>query len=138
VELCARKVAAVSGDARRALDICRRAVDIRADANAAAAAAAAAAGTPAPDPRLVAMEDIDAALKEMLAATSVLAIRSAALHEKLMLCALVAATRATGTADVTFSQLADRHIQLCRMHSLRMPSLADLALVCSRYVRGAH
>ena len=28
VELCARKVAAVSGDARRALDICRRAAEI--------------------------------------------------------------------------------------------------------------
>ena len=28
IELCARKVAAVSGDARRALDICRRAAEI--------------------------------------------------------------------------------------------------------------
>ena len=126
VELCARKVAAVSGDARRALDICRRAVDLRAEANAARGGSARA---------LVSMEDIDGALKEMLAATSVLAIRSAALHEKVMLCAVLAAMRASGTADATFHDVSERHLQLCRMHSLRTPTLADLALVCTRYAR---
>jgi len=43
IQFASRKVAAVSGDARRALDICRRAVEIAEQASEAAAAAAAAA-----------------------------------------------------------------------------------------------
>ena len=123
MELCARKVAAVSGDARRALDICRRAVDIRAEVNASKDTST-----------LVSMEDIDAALREMLAATSMLAIRAAALHEKLTLCALLAAMRASGASEATFSDVAARHQQLCLLHSLRVPSASDLTLVCARYV----
>jgi hypothetical protein len=83
------------------------------------------------------MDDVDTALKEMLGATTVWAIRAAALHEKLLLCALMAATRATGAAEAVLVDVAERHMQLCRLHSLRVPSMADLALVCARYV-GAH
>src|ERR1700741_181022 len=43
IQFASRKVAAVSGDARRALDICRRAVEIAEQASDAASAAAAVA-----------------------------------------------------------------------------------------------
>lgn len=60
VQLAARKVAAVSGDARRVLDICRRATEI-AEANTSS--------------KLVHITHVDAALKEMFSSSKILAIQ---------------------------------------------------------------
>lgn len=64
VQLAARKVAAVSGDARRALDICRRATEI--------------AENMSPSKKnlcLVGTNHVDTALKEMFSSPKVVAIR---------------------------------------------------------------
>ena len=65
IQLAARKVAAVSGDARRALDICRRSTEIA----EAVGKAAAAAST------LVRICHVDQALQEMFSSPKILAIR---------------------------------------------------------------
>ena len=65
IQLAARKVAAVSGDARRALDICRRSTEIA----EAEGKAAAAANT------LVRICHVDQALQEMFSSPKILAIR---------------------------------------------------------------
>ena len=65
IELCARKVAAVSGDARRALDICRRAAEL-----------AQVQGTP------VDIGNIRAALGEMNSSPMVVAMQRATVHER--------------------------------------------------------
>jgi origin recognition complex subunit 1 len=57
-----RKVAAVSGDARRALDICRRATEL-------------AEGDTEDSNGIVTMQHVDQALGEMIASTKVQAIR---------------------------------------------------------------
>lgn len=64
IQLAARKVAAISGDARRALDICRRATEI----------------TEAMSPSkkanvLVGTSHVDAALQEMFSSPKIVAIR---------------------------------------------------------------
>ena len=64
VQLAARKVAAVSGDARRALDICRRAVEL-AEAEAELAGRAV----------LVGMTHVATALQEMFTSPKIVAIR---------------------------------------------------------------
>jgi Cdc6-like AAA superfamily ATPase len=72
VEFAARKVSAVSGDARRALDICRRAVEIvetRSNMGA-----------------HVTIAIVDEAIKEMFTSPSVAFIRSCSLHQKIFLC----------------------------------------------------
>ena len=63
IQLAARKVAAVSGDARRALDICRRSTEI-----------AESEGKPAAD-MLVRICHVDQALQEMFSSPKILAIR---------------------------------------------------------------
>jgi origin recognition complex subunit 1 len=68
VELCARKVAAVSGDARRALDLCRRAAELAQKHG-----------------RSVGLEDIRSALAEMSSSPIVAAMENCALHEQLFL-----------------------------------------------------
>ena len=71
VQLVARKVAAVSGDARRALDICRRSTEI--------AERQKLPRTPMKSPlkrkALVGMMHVDAALKEMFTSPKITAIR---------------------------------------------------------------
>ena len=64
IELAARKVAAVSGDARRALDICRRSTEI-----------AESQSDGKTDEQLVGMTHVNAALQEMFSSPKIVAIR---------------------------------------------------------------
>jgi origin recognition complex subunit 1 len=70
VQLVARKVAAVSGDARRALDICRRATEIAEGEDRKA---------------VVSMVHVQKALGEMISSAKVQAIRSSSKMEQLFL-----------------------------------------------------
>ncbi|XP_060078771.1 origin recognition complex subunit 1-like [Ylistrum balloti] len=121
IQLAARKVAAVSGDARRALDICRRATEI----------------TEAMSPSkkanlLVSTCHVDAALQEMFSSPKIVAIRSCSIQEKVFLRAIVAEFHRTGLEEAEFSKLYSQHISLCRFDDLQPPSTSELAGMCSR------
>ena len=76
VQLVARKVAALSGDARRALDICRRATEI--------AETKKLPPSPSKSPikraALVGMMHVDQAIREMFTSPKIAAIRYCGLH----------------------------------------------------------
>ena len=93
IELCARKVAAISGDARRALDICRRAVELIENSSIDSVSTT------------ITMQVIDAAYKEMMDSPIILAIKDAALYEKLVLCAFVLEYRRTGVPVTNLSKV---------------------------------
>ncbi|KAI8095958.1 P-loop containing nucleoside triphosphate hydrolase protein [Thamnidium elegans] len=116
VEFAARKVSAVSGDARRALDICRRAVEIienRAETGA-----------------HVTIAIVDEAIKEMFTSPSVAFIRSCSLHQKIFLVACMQRSRAVGLAEIEFGDVAHYHIQTCKWHNIEPPNTSDLMRVC--------
>ncbi|XP_069128426.1 origin recognition complex subunit 1-like [Argopecten irradians] len=121
IQLAARKVAAVSGDARRALDICRRATEI----------------TEAMSPSkkaniLVSTCHVDTALQEMFSSPKIVAIRSCSVQEKVFLRAIVAEFHRTGLEEAEFGKLYSQHISLCRFDDLQPPSTSELAGMCSR------
>lgn len=123
VEFAARKVSAVSGDARRALDICRRAVEIvelrlsePEDGKAA--------------PTTVTISIIDEAVKEMFSSPSVAFVRSCSLHQKIFLIACMQRSRTIGLADIEFGDVAHYHIQTCKWHNIEPPNTSDLMRVC--------
>ena len=110
IELCARKVASVSGDVRRALQICRRASEVAeercnressANSGGEAAdlmspvggAAAAAAGD-----NYVVMKDVLKAVKDMSNSSNVENIQKLPLHARLCLCILAHQARSTTPA----------------------------------------
>ncbi|KAF9112976.1 Origin recognition complex, subunit 1 [Mortierella sp. AM989] len=139
IEFAARKVGAVSGDARRALDICRRAVEIvesniqkaEVQRRKAAEKDPFADLGPAPEVEQVTIRTVDQAIKEMFASPNVRLIQTASLHQKLFLVALTSKLRRLGLAEVEFSEIAHAHLQMCRLHNIEPPMLSDLSAICA-------
>ncbi|XP_066297989.1 origin recognition complex subunit 1-like isoform X1 [Branchiostoma lanceolatum] len=121
IQLAARKVAAVSGDARRALDICRRATELAELAKTPGRKTAA----------LVNMTHVDTAVQEMFSSPKIMAIRNASLQEQLFLKAVVAEFRRSGLEEATFLQVFQQHECLCRLDGVTVPTMSQLSGVCS-------
>ncbi|KAK6925639.1 Zinc finger, PHD-finger [Dillenia turbinata] len=102
IEFASRKVAAISGDARRALEICRRAAEL-ADyriKNQKTSDSAVAGKS------LVGMADVEAAIQEMFQAPHIQVMRSCSNLGKIFLAAMVYELYKTGMSEITFERLA--------------------------------
>ncbi|XP_036426543.1 origin recognition complex subunit 1 [Colossoma macropomum] len=120
LQLVSRKVAALSGDARRCLDICRRATEICEHSSQ-------QGGT-----KLVGMSHVMEALDEMFSSSYITAIRCASLQEQLFLRAVIAEFRRLGLEEATFQQVFVQHQALCRMEGLQPVSVSEGLAVCQR------
>ncbi|KAI1007217.1 Origin recognition complex subunit 1 [Podosphaera aphanis] len=118
IEFASRKVAAVSGDARRVLDICRRAVEL---------AESDALADPPPSPSeardrrkgigIVRIETIRRAIKEATTSPVQNYLRSLPLAAKLLLVALVARTRRNGTGEDTLGGVLDEAKKMAKQNT---------------------
>ncbi|KAK6793295.1 hypothetical protein RDI58_006748 [Solanum bulbocastanum] len=118
IEFASRKVAAVSGDARRALEICRRAAEL-ADYRVKKL-------LPVPDSvaagkMLVRMADVEAAIQEMFQAPHIQVMRSSSKLSKIFLAAMVYEGHKTGMSETTFDKLAITVSQLCTSNGEKFP-----------------
>ncbi|NWW54435.1 ORC1 protein, partial [Pedionomus torquatus] len=114
------QVAALSGDARRCLDICRRATEI----------CEFASQKRTPD--IVRMAHITEAIDEMFSSPYINAIRNASLHEQIFLKAILAEFRRAGVEEATVQQVYHQHVALCRIEGLQSPAVSEIMAVCSR------
>lgn len=122
VQLVARKVAAVSGDCRRALDICRRAAEI-ADSN-----------TKSNELIKVDMKHVQHALNEMIASSKVQAIKSCSQLEKIFLQGMIAEITRTGVEETVFYNVLSQIQGISRLLSNSVPSVGMCLKACSRLV----
>ncbi|XP_045114139.1 origin recognition complex subunit 1-like isoform X2 [Portunus trituberculatus] len=117
IQLVSRKVAALSGDARRALDICRRATEI--------AETSKLPPSPSKSPlkraALVGMLHVDQAIREMFTSPKIAAIRSCSVMEQLILKAVVAEFIRTGVEEAQFGRVMDQFVSLCRFDGMKPP-----------------
>ncbi|KAG8436901.1 hypothetical protein GDO86_007840 [Hymenochirus boettgeri] len=120
IQLVARKVAALSGDARRCLDICRRATEI------------CEFSSKSVECSLVRMYHVIEALEEMFSSPYVTAIRNASILEQAFLRAVIAEFRRSGLEEATFQQIYRQHIALCRIEGLQPPCMSETMAVCHR------
>ncbi|NXF02450.1 ORC1 protein, partial [Smithornis capensis] len=120
IQLVSRKVAALSGDARRCLDICRRATEI----------CEFAGQKRAPD--VVRMAHITEAIDEMFSSPYINAIRNASLHEQIFLKAILAEFRRAGVEEATVQEVYHQHVALCRIEGLQCPTVSEIMAICSR------
>ncbi|KAJ3352001.1 Origin recognition complex, subunit 1, partial [Entophlyctis luteolus] len=88
-----KKVAGMSGDARRALDICRKAIEVLEQKQASGQSA---------DVQHVSRELVMAVVKDIFNPTVVPFIRNCSLHQKIFLLAIRKVARKTGKIDATF------------------------------------
>lgn len=117
VQFASRKVAAVSGDARRALDICRRAVELaEADARAAASnpptpskgdRAQEAAGRTRRNVGRVTIDTVRRAISEATTSPLQQYLRALPFASRLLLAALLARTHRTGLAESTLGDVTE-------------------------------
>ncbi|NXO74837.1 ORC1 protein, partial [Sitta europaea] len=114
------QVAALSGDARRCLDICRRATEICELARHKRA------------PEIVRMAHVTEAIDEMFSSPYVNAIRNASLHEQIFLKAILAEFRRAGVEEATVQQVYHHHVALCRVEGLQSPKVSEIMAICSR------
>jgi len=122
VQFASRKVAAVSGDARRALDICRRAVEIAEQEGLEEGKENEAPDTPSKTPArqktvaagisqkkgIVTIAVIRRAINEATYTPLVAYLRSLPLASKLFLAALLAQIRRTGINESTLADVVDQ------------------------------
>uniref|UniRef100_A0A8C7KCA1 Origin recognition complex subunit 1 n=1 Tax=Oncorhynchus kisutch TaxID=8019 RepID=A0A8C7KCA1_ONCKI len=121
LQLVSRKVAALSGDARRCLDICRRATEI----------CEHSASHPS-STGLVRMSHVMEALDEMFSSSYITAIGCASLQEQLFLRAVIAEFRRLGLEEATFQQVFVQHRALSRVEGLQPISVSEGLAVCQR------
>ena len=124
IQFASRKVAAVSGDARRALDICRRAVEI---AESESMAENPEPATPSKNRKTekpsaptkkagrVVINTIKQAINEATSSPMQLCLKALPLAPKLFLAALVARVRRSGIGEASLSDVVEEAKQLCQI-----------------------
>lgn len=130
IEFASRKVAAVSGDARRVLDICRRAVEL-----------AESDGVAVPNPNTptktpgrakvagkVKIETIRRAIKEATTSPLQNFLRELPLSAKLLLVVLVVRMRRNGTSEDTLCEVLDEAKKIVKQNTSNQ-KLSDFLLV---------
>ncbi|RLV91318.1 hypothetical protein DV515_00014160 [Chloebia gouldiae] len=144
LQFCARKVSAVSGDARKALDVCRRAVEVvELEVRGQTLLKPLPGGdSPAsPVPKRVGLLHISRVLSEVfgdrLAGGSRGAQDTFPLQQKVLLCSLLLLARHSHAREVTLGKLHDTYSQVCRRQQLPAVDQAEcLSLVTLLESRG--
>ncbi|KAJ3325849.1 Origin recognition complex, subunit 1 [Boothiomyces sp. JEL0866] len=116
VEFCARKVGSVSGDARRCLDICRRAVEIYMEMK---------------DGPEVNEKHIDLAIKEMFNSTAINTVQACSQQQRLFLVSCIKEYRKTGQEELQFGNIVEEHHILCQTFNFKAPNTTMLANLCT-------
>ncbi|XP_052192375.1 origin of replication complex subunit 1B-like [Diospyros lotus] len=118
IEFASRKVAAVSGDARRALEICRRAAEL---ADYRIKKLASVPNAASPGKSLVGMADVEAAIQEMFQAPHIQVMKSCSKLGKIFLAAMVHELYKSGMGETTFEKLAMTLSCLCTSNGEAFP-----------------
>jgi Cdc6-like AAA superfamily ATPase len=153
IEFCARKVAGMSGDARRALDICRRAIEVLEEKQkkakeppsqaASTSTSTLRAQTPSkrvtqlasepPPPTQVTRQLIQAVIQELFMSPAVALIAAASLHQKAFLVSLLKVTRREGVSEVSFGDIARQYLDICNaLHITASIGPSKLYSICSQ------
>uniref|UniRef100_A0A182JH06 Origin recognition complex subunit 1 n=1 Tax=Anopheles atroparvus TaxID=41427 RepID=A0A182JH06_ANOAO len=121
VQLVARKVAAVSGDARRALDICRRSTEL-----------ADYQSKKSNQPATVSMLHVQQALGEMIASAKVKTILCCSRLEQLFLQAVTAEVIRTGIEECNFLGVYAQFESLAAFSGISVPNPGRAMAICAR------
>ncbi|KAI3863961.1 hypothetical protein MKW98_031553 [Papaver atlanticum] len=123
IEFASRKVAAISGDARRALEICRRAAEI---ADYKIKKSSSTPDFSSSGKNHIGMAEVEAAIQEMFQAPHIQMIKSCSKLSKIFLVALVHELYKSGMGETTFEKLAANVFSLCGSNMEEFPGYDTL------------
>ncbi|KAI8911480.1 P-loop containing nucleoside triphosphate hydrolase protein, partial [Gorgonomyces haynaldii] len=115
IEFCARKVSSVVGDARRALDLCRRGIEM--------------AEKEGKDK--ITWKHIEAAFRDLFSSPVLKALKHLSYHQLLFLVSILRQIRVTGMAQVSYGQVTEEHYKLCYQQNKKPPSYVDMCNICT-------
>ena len=119
IELCARKVGSVSGDARRALAICRRAIELVEESSSLF------------KNETISTELIQKVITEMYAGPGVQSIRKSSLQQRVFLVSIFRTARINGKQEVEFGEVCNEHERICQLKETFSPTGRDLTSICA-------
>ncbi|XP_056404027.1 cell division control protein 6 homolog [Hyla sarda] len=141
IQFCARKVSAVSGDARKALDICRRAVeivesDVRSQTvlkprSESASPAKETASTPVP--KKVSLPHISRVISDVYGdkmSRSSGGDETFPLQQKLVVCSLLLLTQQSKIKEVTMGKLYETYSKVCRKQQMAIVGQSECLSLC--------
>ncbi|KAJ7497064.1 P-loop containing nucleoside triphosphate hydrolase protein [Mycena latifolia] len=123
LRLTSMKVSSVSGDARRILDICRRAVELAHQ-----------------DRRTAVVRDVNEVTKQMQNSPTAAYLRECSFHERVMLVSLIKCIKREGVEEIKWGEVLLQHERYAKVFEdptvpkLRMPTPNELALVLDSLV----
>ncbi|KAH7884236.1 P-loop containing nucleoside triphosphate hydrolase protein [Phlebopus sp. FC_14] len=116
VKFASMKVSSISGDARRVLDICRRAVELVHRKG-----------------KTAGMEDIKEIIKVMQNSPTAAYLKECSLHERITLASLIKCMKREGVEEIKWGEIQQQHIiyvdVLGEGESTRKPTLGELTFV---------
>ncbi|KAF8513451.1 P-loop containing nucleoside triphosphate hydrolase protein [Hysterangium stoloniferum] len=123
LRLCAMRISNISGDARRMLDVCRRAVELVRASNT----------------RIVKMSHITQVIEAMQNSPTAAYLRDCSLHERIMLASLLKCVKREGVEEIRWDDIAHQHHIYMNLltgddEPTRKPSNIELALVLDSLV----
>ncbi|CAL9097343.1 unnamed protein product [Musa acuminata var. zebrina] len=124
LEFCARKVAAASGDIRRAFDICRSAIEVL--------EAELRDPTEKKETEIVSFDHMDIAISKSCKSPLVNIIRSLPQHQQVILCSLVRLfrQRKNSTALGEASSINRSYLDICKSTQIRPIGMTEFADMC--------
>ncbi|XP_078080227.1 cell division control protein 6 homolog [Mustelus asterias] len=141
IQFCARKVSSVSGDARKALDMCRRAVEI-VESNARnqpAAKSALKSDSPAKPARSPGSEKVGLLhVSQVISEVYGDRMKSSSgsdecfpLQQKLLVCSLLLLIRQSKAKEFPLGKLHDTYTKVCRQHQMSAVDQSECLSLCS-------
>ncbi|KAL1202016.1 Cell division control protein-like protein B [Cardamine amara subsp. amara] len=128
LELCARKVSAASGDMRKALCLCRSAleileIEIRGSSGS-------ESQSPTPDDPVVRMDHMAAALSKTFKSPVVDTIQSLPQHQQIIICSAAKAFRGS-KKDATVGELNKLYLEICKSLMISPAGITEFFNMCT-------
>ncbi|KAG9089988.1 Origin recognition complex, subunit 1 [Ceratobasidium sp. 370] len=119
INFAARKVASIFGDARRVLDVCRRAVEVCYSPKGS---------------RVVSVPDVMEVIKSMDKSSTADYIRDCSFHERLLLASMISRMRRAGVDSVKWDDVTTYHMSQSVMLGKHKPTRTELRAVLDSLV----
>ncbi|WOK94826.1 cell division control protein [Canna indica] len=123
LEFCARKVAAASGDVRKALDICRNAIEVL--------EAELRGSTGKEEIEIVSFDHMNIAITKSFKSPMVDIIQSLPQHQQVILCSLVRLFRQCKRNATTLEELNRSYLEICKSTQIRPVEMMEFTDLCS-------